>query len=96
MAFETLEDAERACEKLQAELDVTRAMMTGITVILSSLMAKQPNYDQFQLHLTSLVERAEFGSLGRTLTQPQRDVARLYVESLQQISEARGEIRPLG
>ena len=96
MVFDSLADAERGYAKLQAEIDVMHAMLTGVTVILSSLMAKQPDYDQFQLHLTSLVELAENGSLGNPLSPRQKEVARAYVESLQQISESRAAIRPLG
>lgn len=95
MKFDTLADAERGYAKLHSEFETLLGMVAGITTILSSVIAKHPNYDQFQLHLTSLVELAENGALGKSLNSRQKEVARTYVEQLQLIQEVRGDIRPL-
>lgn len=80
---------------MERDMETMLAVHAGISVILSSLIATHPNYHQFQIHLSGLMEIAELGSLGRSLNDRQREVARHYVESLQQIKEVRGEIDPL-
>lgn len=96
MRFESLSDANDAYENLSAEIQTMLAIQTGITTVLVSLIAKHSNYDQFQLHLTSVVEMMENSALGNTLTAKQRATARAYVEDLQQIHAATGRIAPIG
>lgn len=94
--FTTLSDAEDAYNRLAAEMEVMRGMHAGMTVLFTSLIAKHSDYQQFQLHLTSVVEIADLGSLGASLTPKEREIARAYVEQLQQIQEAHVKMRPLG
>lgn len=96
MRFQSLSDANDAFDMLEAEQKIMLGMLSGITTILTSLIAKHPGYDQFQLHLTSMVELADNGALGKALSPNQREVARAYVESLQQIKAVTGEVQPLG
>ena len=94
--FNDLADAEDAYNALAAEVEAMRGIQAGMTTLFASLIAKHPNYQQFQLHLTSVVEIADLGSLGKALTPKERAVARAYVEHLQQIRESPAKISPLG
>lgn len=69
----------------------------GITVVLASLIAKHPDHDQLQLHITTALETA-LADQGpwQMLSETQKAAAREYVEGLQRTAAARGAIRPLG
>jgi len=95
MMFSSLEDAGRAYDALAGEVETMLGVQAGLTMVLTALIAKHHDYDQMQLVLTSVVERADQGAW-KALTVKQRDVARSVAESLQQIQRVRTEIRPLG
>ena len=54
-------------------------------LVLAALIQTHPQYEVFQLHLTRLLEQqlAPSGSLGKTLTEVQRQAVRDTVEWLQ-------------
>ncbi|MCF8167596.1 MAG: hypothetical protein K9K38_09865 [Rhodoferax sp.] len=82
-------------EVLQAELDTLIATQAGLMAIVGSLMATHPNYDKFQLHLTGLLEVLLTGDAGKTFTSQQRQQARDFVQTLQNLHEAPSKIEPL-
>jgi hypothetical protein len=82
-------------EDLQAELDTLVATQAGLMAIVGSLMATHPHYDQFQLHLTGLLEVLLTGDAGKTFTENQRQQARDFVQTLQNINKAPSKIEPL-
>jgi hypothetical protein len=82
-------------EDLQAELDTLVATQAGLMAIVGSLMATHPHYEQFQLHLTGLLEVLLTGDAGKTFTRKQRQQARDFVQTLQNINKAPPKIEPL-
>lgn len=73
-------------EQLQAKIAALEASRAAMTMVLASLMAKHPNYNAMQLHLTALLEQQlGGGALGKTLTDAQKQNARDLVEWLQTI-----------
>jgi hypothetical protein len=83
-------------ETLREGCDTLLAVQAGMTAILGALMATHPDYDQFQLRLTSHLELMLGGTVGQTLSEQQREQARQFVETLQGLKQARGAIDPLG
>lgn len=82
---------------IEREIETMLGIQAGMTAILASLIATHPNYRQLQLHLTTALEvMLEGGFAGAALSDHQRATARSYVEQLQQIDPATGEIDPLG
>ncbi len=75
-------------KQLHAELDTLVATQAGLMAIVGSLMATHPEYERFQLHLTGLLEILLNGSAGVTFTEMQRQQARDFVETLQQLHKA--------
>jgi hypothetical protein len=75
-------------EQLQYELDTLVATQAGLMAIVGSLMATHPQYERFQLHLTGLLEILLAGAAGVTFTETQRQQAREFVETLQQLQQA--------
>ena len=75
-------------EQLQSELDTLVATQAGLMAIVGSLMATHPHYESFQLHLTGLLEILLNGAAGVTFTETQRQQARDFVETLQQLRKA--------
>lgn len=75
-------------EQLQSELDTLVATQAGLMAIVGSLMATHPQYERFQLHLTGLLEILLAGAAGVTFTETQRQQARDFVETLQQLRQA--------
>lgn len=75
-------------EQPPTDLEVAAAINAGMTVILASLIATHPDYENFQIHLAGLLEVAAAGSLFSNLTHQQQQLAREYVERLQRIQEA--------
>jgi len=73
---------------LQAELDTLIATQAGLMAIVGSLMATHPHFEQFQLHLTGLLEVLLTGVAGQTFKEKQRQQARDFVQTLQNINEA--------
>ncbi len=82
-------------EELQAELDTLIATQAGLMAIVGSLMATHPHYEKFQLHLTGLLEVLLTGNAGKTFTRLQRQQARDFVQTLQNINKAPAKIEPL-
>ena len=82
-------------EDLQAELDTLIATQAGLMAIVGSLMATHPHYEQFQLHLTGLLEVLLTGDASKTFTENQRQQARDFVQTLQHINKAPSKIQPL-
>ena len=82
-------------EQLQSELDTLVATQAGLMAIVGSLMATHPQYERFQLHLTGLWEILLNGAAGITFTEVQRQQAREFVETLQQLRKAPPKIDPL-
>jgi len=95
MKFETLEDAEKAFEYLDRERETMLTILKGYHIALASLVATHPNYEQFQLHLTSTFEGPGMRVLGKDLDEKQAHALREVVESLQQIRGVTGRIDPL-
>jgi len=52
-------------------------------------------YQKFQLHLTGLLEVLLTGDAGKTFTKKQRQQARDFVQTLQNINQAPSKIEPL-
>lgn len=75
-------------EQLQSELDTLIATQAGLMAIVGSLMATHPHYERLQLHLTGLLEILLNGAAGVTFTETQRQQARDFVETLQQLRKA--------
>ncbi len=63
--------------------------------IVGSLMATHPQYEQFKLHLTGLLEVLLTGYAGKTFTENQHQQARDFVQTLQHINKAPSKIEPL-
>jgi len=82
-------------EDLQAELDTLIATQAGLMAIVGSLMATHPDYEKFQLHLTGLLEVLLTGDAGKTFNRRQRQQARDFVQTLQNINKAPTKIEPL-
>jgi len=82
-------------EDLQAELDTLIATQAGLMAIVGSLMATHPHYEKFQLHLTGLLEVLLTGDAGKKFTRLQRQQARDFVQTLQNINKAPAKIDPL-
>ncbi len=82
-------------EELQAELDSLIATQAGLMAIVGSLMATHPHYEKFQLHLTGLLEVLLTGDAGKSFTREQRQQARDFVQTLQNINKAPSKIEPL-
>lgn len=74
--------------QLQSEIDPLVATQAGLMAIVGSLMATHPQYESFQLHLTGLLEILLTGAAGTTFTETQRQQARDFVETLQQLRKA--------
>jgi hypothetical protein len=75
-------------KQLHAELDTLVATQAGLMAIVGSLMATHPEYERFQIHLTGLLEILLNGSAKVTFTEMQRQQARDFVETLQQLHKA--------
>jgi hypothetical protein len=75
-------------KQLQSELDTLIATQAGLMAIVASLMATHPQYERFQLHLTGLLEILLNGAAGVTFSETQRQQARDFVETLQQLRKA--------
>ena len=75
-------------DQLQVELDALVATQAGLMAIVGSLMATHPQYEAFQLHLTGLLEVLLAGDAGKSFTETQRQQAREFVETLQQLNRA--------
>jgi hypothetical protein len=75
-------------EDLQAELDTLIATHAGLMAMVGSLMATHPQYAKFQLHLTGLLEVLLTGEAGKTFARKQRQQARDFVQTLQNINNA--------
>lgn len=71
-----------------SEQQAAEAITAGMTVIISSLIATHPDYENFQIHLAGILEVADAGSFFANLTEPQRRLAREYVEFLQRMQKA--------
>ena len=82
-------------KQIQSELDSVVATQAGLMAIVGSLMATHPQYERFQLHLTGLLEILLNGAAGITFTEDQRQQAREFVETLQQLRKAPPAIDPL-
>ena len=82
-------------EDLQAELDALIATQASLMAIVGSLMATHPHYEKFQLHLTGLLEVLLTGEAGKTFTKRQRQQARDFVQTLQNLNKAPSKIEPL-
>ncbi|MBK6593689.1 MAG: hypothetical protein IPG23_13620 [Burkholderiales bacterium] len=74
--------------QLQNDLDAIIATQAGLMAIVASLMATHPQYERLQLHLTGLLEILLTGAAGITFTDAQRQQAREFVETLQQLQKA--------
>ena len=81
--------------QIQSELDSMVATQAGLMAIVGSLMATHPQYERFQLRLTGLLEILLNGAAGITFTEDQRQQAREFVETLQQLPKAPPAIDPL-
>lgn len=81
---------------LEREVETLLGMIAGLQVAAVSLVAKHHDHEQLVMHLATVTEILDAGSLGRTLSPKQRDVARTVLESLQRIEAKPGAIRPLG
>jgi hypothetical protein len=75
-------------KQLHTELDTLVATQAGLMAIVGSLMATHPEYERFQIHLTGLLEILLNGSAKVTFTEMQRQQARDFVETLQQLHKA--------
>jgi hypothetical protein len=82
-------------EELHAELDTLVATQAGLMAIVGSLMATHPHYEKFQLHLTGLLEVLLTGEAGKRFTRKQRQQARDFVQTLQNLNKAPSKIEPL-
>jgi TorA maturation chaperone TorD len=80
---------------LEREIETMLAMQAGITTVLAALIQKHPDYEQFQLLLTSTLERSLQGAWAQALNDRQREIARTYVEHLGALHQVTGEILPL-
>lgn len=82
-------------DDLLAELDTLIATQAGLMAIVGSLMATHPHYAKFQLHLTGLLEVLLAGDARMTFTKKQRQQARDFVQTLQNLNQAPAKIEPL-
>jgi hypothetical protein len=82
-------------EDLQAELDTMIATQAGLMAIVGSLIATHPHYEKFQLHLTRLSDVLLMGDASKTFAKKQRQQARDFVQTLQNLNKAQSKIAPL-
>jgi len=83
MKFETLEDDESAFNDLEAGCHKLLIGVKAHTIVLASLMATHPNYEQFQMHLTSALEGPGMRVLGSDMPAHDAELLRSIVEQLQ-------------
>ena len=81
--------------QIQTEQDSIVATPAGLMAIVGSLMATHPHYERFRLHSTGLLGILLNGAAGMTFTEYQRQQARGFVETLQQLRKAPQAIDPL-
>ncbi|RFC35261.1 MAG: hypothetical protein DID92_2727744112 [Candidatus Nitrotoga sp. SPKER] len=95
MIFENLTDAENAYNELKQLLELAQGVQVGVTLILTTLIAKHPDYLQLQLLLTTAVEIFDTEEESSNISEKQRKIARAYVESVQQTPQSNQDIHPL-
>ena len=81
---------------LEQEVEALLGIVAGLHTVIASLVATHPDHAHFQLHLASVTEIADLGSMGQALSLRQRNIGRAVAEHLQQIQAVpAGTIQPL-
>lgn len=94
MTFKDLDEAYRVCLLLQSEKDALFHKVAAHEIIIESLMRTHPDFSQFQLKLTSLLEQ-NLASVFSQFPQADQEQIRKNVEALQAAPEHRTPIAPL-